>query len=344
MAEQNKNFNWHICGHRNIVHFLEQSIKNDHLAHAYLFIGPAGVGKQAVAKEFIASIFCQGGGDIIPCGECLHCGQLGRGLHPDVYIIKKSVDEKTGKFKKDIIIDQIRDLKNRLQQATLLNSYKVALIPEVQYLNINAANALLKVLEEPTPKTVLILIADNINTLPRTIVSRCQILKFLPVSAKEIEEYLISGGLAEVEEAKKLSRLAAGRPGVAISFLNNKELLADYSKNISQLFELASLTLGERLDLAEHLIDWQSDEALNVGKLNSLFNDWQMALRDILMVKSDNQPVIANLDFLPAVEKAAHQLSFPRIKNFLSLIGEAKDFFRKNVNSKSVLENLIINL
>ncbi|MEK7652982.1 MAG: DNA polymerase III subunit delta' [Patescibacteria group bacterium] len=344
MEKEKPDFIWSICGHQNIVNFLQQSIKNKNLAHAYLFVGSNSVGKEAVAKEFMASVFCETKDGHIPCGECPHCSQIKRGLHPDVYFVEKTVDEKTGKAKKDIVIEQIRDLKNRLSQGTLMNSYKVALIPEVQHLNISAANALLKVLEEPTPKTILILIADNINSLPKTIMSRCQVIKFLPVPEKEIENYLIKECSAFPEEAKKLARLALGRPGSAISFFKNKESLADYQENIRRLFELFSKSIGERFDLIDELIDFETDETLNREKLSAVFSGWQAALRDILLIKSDNEPVVANLDFLPASKKAADQLSFKRLKNILNLIDQAKVFFRQNVNSKSVLENLIINL
>lgn len=342
MAKNIDKFDWNICGHKNIVHFLQSAIVSQKIAHGYLFVGPAHVGKYTVAKEFIASILCQSEIGPIPCGECLHCQQLENSIHPDVYLVEKMTDEKTGKSKKNIVIDQIRDLKNRLQQATLLNDHKVAVIPEAQSINTNAANALLKVLEEPTPKTVIILIAENIDSLPQTILSRCQILKFLPIASNEIEKYLTYHE-SDIDKAKT-ARLSFGRPGLAISLSSNEEQQKKYSQNINYFFKILGSGLSQRFNIVADIIDWSKDEVNNIKELNGLFDDWQIILRDLSLFKNNNEPLVANIDYLEIIKKQSDSFSFSKIISVLNNINQAKKYFKYNVNSKLILENLIINL
>lgn len=341
MRNQYNKFHWDICGHQKITDFLQSAITNQKIAQAYLFVGPAGLGKNAIAQEFIASIFCQEKEGMVPCGECVHCQQIGHKVHPDVYRLDRLVDEKTGRLKKDITVDQVRDLKIKMQQATLLNDYKAALIPEAQFLNENSANALLKLLEEPTAKTVIILIAEDIKKMLQTIVSRCQVIKFLPVATKEIELYLTkkSSGAA----IKEIARLAYGRPGLAMSFLTDQENLKNYLSDVSNFFKIIGANLNERFDLAGDLIDWTKDESVNSQKINKLFDHWQSILRDLTLADSANEPLIVNLNQLAAIKKYQSLWPPSKIKKILKSLHQAKIYFRQNLNTRTVLEHLIIN-
>lgn len=334
-----KEFNWNICGHEKISDFFKKSVVNGRLAQAYIFWGQSHLGKFTLAQEFIGSIFCLAGGKNVPCGECLHCRQLKKGLHPDVYLVEKKTDEKTGKQKKEIVIDQIRDLKSRLQQGTLLNSYKAAIIPEAQYLNENAANALLKLLEEPTPKTIIILIADDIKKLPATIVSRSQALKFLPVAEKKIERFLAERGLAQ-----EAARWSIGRPGLALVLAQDESAVKQRREQIEKFLKIMPLNLGLKISAVEDLIDWEKDEAANVSHLNALLDVWQSVLRDLLLLKNNNQPLVANFDFFDALLKASSFFTRWKISVLLKEISLARAYFSQNINAKFILENLIIKL
>lgn len=335
--------NWDICGHKNIVSFLQSALINQKLVHAYLFIGPGHLGKKAVAQKFIGSIFCQTADELKPCGKCLHCRELVRGIHPDFYSVRRTINQKTGIAHKDIVIDQIRDLKNKLQQATLLNHYKIALIDGAEHLNPNAFNALLKILEEPTPKTVLILLANNHTDLPKTIISRCQIIHFLPVATKEIKDYL-RDKINHESQAQILARLAGGRPGLALSFWHQPDLLENYFRRVDYFWRLLDLNLNDRLELVNELIDWQKDETLNIEKIDILFETWQSILRDLLLIKTNNEILISNLNQMAKLKESS--LNFPptKIKKIMAEIITAKNYFKQNINSRLILENLIINL
>ncbi|MEI6288099.1 MAG: DNA polymerase III subunit delta' [bacterium] len=343
MEKTYQQFNWDICGHEPIVNFLQSAIISERVAHAYLFVGPAGLGKFSVAKEFIKSLFCSQSGEISPCGKCHHCRQLKNGVHPDVYVVEKQVNEKTGKLKREIVIDQIRDLKSRLQQATLLNSYKVAIISEAQFINTEAANAILKILEEPTPKTVIILIADDADELPSTVASRCQVLKFLPVAKKEIEKYLGRSGVS-MEETKKLSAMAVGRPGLALSFWQDNEKQIKYNKQTIDFLNLSISPLSKRFSFVADLIDWDKDDGVNIGSLKEMFSVWRSMLRDCLLFQSDSRQLMANMSSVIGIEKNQSVFSYFKIKKNLEAINSAEAYFDRNISAKNVLENLIIKL
>jgi len=337
------NLNWGICGHKNITDFLQAAIVNNNIAHAYLFVGPKNLGKNTLAKNFVCTLLCQENDSTKPCGRCFHCKQLKNGIHPDVYVVEQQVDDKTDKLKRNISIEQIRELKNKLGQGTFLNSYKSAIIPDAQLMNNNSANALLKVLEEPTPKTVLILIADDIDSVPQTIASRCQVLKFLPVASSEIEKCLQEKG-ADDGRAKLLARLAQGRPGMAIALSQDGELFQRYTSSIDNFIKILKSDISQRLKILDELIEWQKDETININSTEQLFINWQALIRDFLLTANDNEPLICNLNFLSQISQEGKNISFDRIQHTMRLIKDAKIYLSKNISSKTVLENLLINI
>lgn len=334
-------FNWDICGHEKIVHFLQSAILNGNLAQAYLFSGPSKLGKQAIANKFIASLFCQNSEKDLPCGVCSSCQQIKNEIHPDFYVTTQAINEKTEKLSRSIVIDQIRNLKYKLQQGTLLNGYKIALIKEAHLMNLNTANALLKILEEPTKNTIIILLADDASSLPQTIASRCQILRFLPVPNAEIKSYLENKG---VFDSGLIAKQAYGHPGIAIDLAGSKELSKDIKRNIGVFLKIIEADLGDRFEIAEKVINWDKDEAVNISLLNDLLHTWQLALRDIILIKSDNELLVSNTNYLAELKIPAATLDFLKIKSILNKMDQVINYTKYNINSKTILENLIINL
>lgn len=340
MTESTKQFNWDICGHHKIADFLQLSIINDQLVHAYLFVGPTHVGKQTVAEKFMASLYCQNQDEAVPCGQCSWCRQLEKKIHPDVYYVNRQINEKTGKWRKDIAVEQIRSLKIKLQQGTLLNSYKIALVPQAELINLSGFNALLKLIEEPTSKTIIILITDDLSKIPATVISRCQVLRFLPVGFKAIKEYLISHNYNQ--DIEKITALACGRPGTALSLAENQELLHSYNEAVKNFIDLAEADLPKRINMAENLISWSRDESANTDSLRLLLNHWQVALRDIMLVHYEQEFLITNQSFALALGKLKNKISLFKINFLIKKINQGLGYLAYGVSSKNILENIII--
>jgi len=166
-----------IIGHQKIINYLDRSIEKDKISQAYLFCGPAHLGKFSLALEFAKKV----------------TGELDKKINPDIIIISPETGEKDGKIKKkDIKIEKIRELQQALSLSAYFGKYKVAIIDEAEKLTNASQNALLKTLEEPPQKTVIILITENVDKIIPTVKSRCVIKKFGLAKKKEIVDSLVA--------------------------------------------------------------------------------------------------------------------------------------------------------
>lgn len=231
-----------VIGHRKILDFLNQSIKNGKVSHSYLFVGPDNIGKFRAAQEFISKL-CR-----------VELSSLGN--NPDISIIEQ--EGGVG----DIKINQIRQLKHYLSLSPYELEYKIAILDNVSYLNREAANALLKTLEEPSGKTVLILIASEIKKILPTIISRCQIIRFYPVSEKEMISGFnkVSDNAALIKEAIELS---AGRPGLVIKMLDDKDYYLERQEILNDLKQLIDYDLVQKFEYVKEIYKEKSANILN---------------------------------------------------------------------------------
>ncbi len=209
---------------------LLQSLDQGRLAHAFLLQGAAGLGKRALARHLVAALLCESRvAGAAACGQCRGCTLLAAGTHPDSYAVGLAANLRGGE-RTEIVIDQIRDLCARLAQTSHRGGRRVACIDPADALNRNAANALLKTLEEPPPGVVLMLVADQSSRLLPTLRSRCRILEVRQPTAAEACSWLASQGINPEASAAALE-LAAGNPGEALLLAQNdpirKQVLAD---------------------------------------------------------------------------------------------------------------------
>lgn len=320
-----------IVGHKNIISFLEKSLKSEQIAHAYLFYGPTHLGKRTVAEKFAEKL-------------------LGQTIlnHPDVYEIARERSAKENKLTKNISIEQIRELLRKLSLSSFLNSYKIGIIEEAETMSDEAANSLLKTLEEPTPKTVLILLSASISALPQTIVSRCQTLKFLPVAKEKIYDHLLNLG-ASRGEARDLAGISWGKPGVALDFWQNKKeegdqsAVTNYEEMVSDVIDLMKAeTLKGKMKVFDEVLSKDSGTEDLFGSLNQIFSLWMSVLRDAILIKYGCPELVANTKFSEEIKKIAGRCEaefFPRLYREIRLAGK---YFRENLNPRLVLENLML--
>ena len=179
------------------VEMLRAAVAGDRVAHAYLFVGPRGVGKGLAARAFAKLLMCagpRGSGDTLDsCGKCPHCTRIDRGTHPDLYWFRKEEDRND--FRISLVTRRSGDAASpaiTVTESVVLHpmeaSRTVTVLDDAELLNAPAANALLKTLEEPTPHAVLILLAADASQLPGTILSRCQWVRFGPLPEEFVAE------------------------------------------------------------------------------------------------------------------------------------------------------------
>lgn len=196
-----------LYGHSDVWHRLQEAVENDRLAHALLFVGPAGIGKSLVARRLAASLACANAP--APCGSCDGCRQMAAGTHPDLLWIELPAG------KKEIGIANARQLKRFVQLQAVAASRKIAVVDDADRLSIAAQNALLKSLEEPPGGASILLVTASPGTLLSTVRSRCQRVPFHPLADADVRSVL-EAEVSDEAEIRQLVSEAEGSPGRAL--------------------------------------------------------------------------------------------------------------------------------
>lgn len=207
-----------IIGQPKAVNLLTRALNSNRLAHGYLFVGPEGVGKSSTARALAAHLFCQEPLSTAPCSHCGGCVKFSSGNHPDFQLIRP---EGAG-----IKIQQIRELKKTLSFPPFTAEQRIVIIEDAQTMGREAGNSLLKILEEPPPNNLLLLVAADSEPLLETIVSRCQLIPFMPLPPEQAVR-IIQHNHPEftAEEARAMAKLTGGCPGQAGTLYNDDVLL-----------------------------------------------------------------------------------------------------------------------
>ncbi len=187
-----------ITGQERAKELFIRALRDDALSHAYLLAGPEGLAKTEFARELGAALVADCGG----CGHCEACERARRGAHPDLHVLEREGDV--------IRTEQVAEILEELALKPFVSSRRVFIIPEAEYFNPEAANKLLKSIEEPPAHVYFLLVTDRLERVLPTIVSRCQLVEFRPVSDGEVMAYLEAESGLTGERAEALARLAAG--------------------------------------------------------------------------------------------------------------------------------------
>jgi DNA polymerase-3 subunit delta' len=288
-----------LIGHQKQWQFLKKSAQLGRLSHAYLFSGQEKLGKKKVALEWISLLFGQ------PFSKLLS------GTHPDFILISP--------LQKEIQISQIKDLNWRLSLRPYFCPLKAAIIDQAHSMNQEAQNCFLKTLEEPQGKSLLILITEYPEFLLPTIRSRLQIIKFYPVSKKEIESYLRGQGINE-KKIQLISQIFQGKPGVAIDFLNQPQKLKEREILLKEIINLTKADLTSRFQYAKKISQ--------LPNLKEILNLWLSYFREKLISSLDSQ------------EKSE------KIGKLVKILNKIQEIFflisTTNVNSRLAIETLML--
>jgi DNA polymerase-3 subunit delta' len=266
-----------------VVDDLRRGLALGRFPHAFLFVGPEGVGKKAFALRLAQALLCERvpEASLDPCGACPACLQVEAGTHPDLLQVARP-DEKH-----DLPIKVIRDLCLDLGLKPMHGSRRVAIVDDADDLNDEAANAFLKTLEEPPPGSVLILIGTSAEVQLDTIVSRCRVVRFDPVPEPDVAAVLLERGVtSDPDEAARLARLGEGSVGRAVGLADPdlerflRALIDDVSD--PRGFDapaLAARLLAHVQEAGKESVDRRTRARLLVGELARFFRGvlWQTA-------------------------------------------------------------------
>ena len=319
-----------VLGHEKQIEIFRKTLSQRRIGHAYLFSGIPAVGKKTLAREFAKAFNCQETKALHDsCGKCLSCRKIERGSHPDLFCI-----EAEGQF---IRINAVRQIQEQMKFKPLEAKYRVFIIDNADKMNDQAANALLKTLEEPSPANVLILITSRPYSLPATIISRCRHIRFNPLSSNIIAQFLINRMGMEEQKALLLAGLSGGSIGRALE-LNNEDVIA-YRTGTFEL--LASTRNSEPFSLitfASFLAQDKKGIKMGLDILSSCF-------RDALVFKETRKAqILINQDKSPFIAAMAARLSSEQILQNIKLIEKAGETIEHNGNKSLTLETMAFKL
>jgi DNA polymerase-3 subunit delta' len=272
-----------VVGHERPIKIIRRAIETGRIHHAYLFTGMEGIGKKVVAMNMAKVLNCERqNGDA--CDECAACQRIGKGIYPDYLAVNPD--------NAVIKIEQVRDLQREIAFKPFEARWRVVVIDGAERLTRASANALLKTLEEPPPQTTLILIAAAIERLPATVLSRCQRIRFTPLTDEEVKKVL-ARHLAQ-DQIDILVPLAAGSPGRAVQ--SDWQAVQEVKMALGTAF---ALSLLERLQLAQDL-------AREEGKGKIFLEILEGWLRDIIVYQETrDEGRLLNRDLIDEIKRVA---------------------------------------
>ena len=321
-----------LLGHEKPKALLREAVAKNKLAHSYLFRGPDGVGKKKAARTLAAFLNCKTPLEHDACGRCSSCRKYSSGNHPDLIMV-----EPDGAA---IKIGQVRELKHQLTFPPLEARIRVIVLEDIHTMRREAANSLLKTLEEPAQDNLLILTADLKGEILPTILSRCQIIPFGPLDHGDMVQVLMQEDEMDESTALSLAALSEGSLGRA-KFLWQENLLALRQEVIEELL-LAQLNQAEAVGVVFLLSEKTAALKENISEFLALLRLWY---RDILLVTAGGQETsITNKDLSVPLQAASQRWNISQLHEKLRSIDTAEKQLRRNCSRALVLETLFFDL
>lgn len=337
-----------IAGNQRVKKVLERMLESKRLPGALLFAGEDGIGKKLFALEIAKTLNCRTPKPSGPCGTCPACVRISKlnypvtspdnddwkqilwTDHPDVGMVVAP--------KRVLLVTQMRQIEREANFRPFEGKARVFLIDDADKLNPSSANALLKVLEEPPPTSHIILITSRPAMLLETIRSRCQIIRFSPLSPGDIESYLVENQLSDKASARLRARVATGSIGRALSgdldaFVDQRRAMLRVLQALAgKADEAQLLRSSEELNEAQYKDEYE--ERLDV--LETLIRDaWMLALG----AKRDR---LVNEDLFPELEKISKQLDPDRTGSWILQIEDLREQLIVNINRKVSTDSLFL--
>jgi DNA polymerase-3 subunit delta' len=327
---------FNVHGHEAAVKMLGSALQAGRLHHAYLITGPAHVGKTTLALQLAEAANCLEPG--APCGECPSCLRIIAGHHADVGVL--AVDPEAEEGPRTMIgIDAVRDLIASAHLRPYEGKTRVYIVQTADKLTTEAANALLKILEEPPPDVLIILLTDNPDGVLPTIHSRCQTLDLHPLPIEQVATIMREKHEASDEQANVLAALSRGCLGWAIEASGDPALLAGVHQRLERIAGAVEAGLENRFAYADELARrFQRDRA--AGREEIFL--WLRWLRDMLLIQQGHAQGIVNISWHDTLERQARGVSAAALVRWLHQVTETIEALDRNANARLALEVLML--
>ena len=327
---------WNIIGHDHAINTLRRMLAAQRVRHAYLFTGPEHIGKTLLAQRFAQTLLCTGGPDPnmapqSPCNVCLSCRKVLHGNHPDVHYISRL------QGRQFILIDQVRALQSDSARRTLEGRRNIFIIEGMHQMNLEAANCLLKTLEEPEPDVVLLLTAPDPGLLLPTILSRVQLVPMHLLTTLQIKTALEERWQIETGEASLVAALAAGRMGWAVQAVEDEHMLEERKAQLETLTALPSFSKVRRFDVAQRL-------STDSDKLRDILELWLLWWHDMVLAANNSLDLVVNVDMRGQLQKQAAKIGSSEAQRMIRAILRTIEALEQNVNARVALEVLMLDL
>ena len=320
-----------IIGNEKVKDFFKKLLQAEQKPHAFLFVGSNGIGKALLAKTFAAALLCGNGKEA--CGNCDNCHHFKNKSHPDYFYIEPDLKKDSEERKDNISINQIREVLKEAAYTSKLSSHKVVIVDGMELLQAPAANSILKLLEEPPVGWVFLLIADSVENILPTILSRTTKIKVNTLTNEEMIRYL-----EKYNDIDKnvIASLACGSIGKADSYIN------DEIKTIrkSTLLFLKAAFLGDYILVSPLIEKIEKNHALNMLEFISTI------VRDAWHLRYLRDENVLNIDMKAEITEVFTQkhLSLKDFKFMMLSVDKAYDAIKRSANIRLALEGLFIEL
>ena len=323
-----------LIGQHDARAVLQGALRSGKIAHAYLFVGPEGVGRRAAALAFAQALLCERAGDDAD-GSCAACRKVAAGAHPDLRVIVPGGRTESGAERRAVGIEQIRDLKREASYPPYEARWKIFIVEDAEAMRAEAANSRLTVLEEPPAQTVIVMISESASALLPTIVSRSQIVRFTFVPAAEIAAALTERAALPADQAPFFGALAGGRPGLALRESAEAQAALDFRRDVVRALGAAAgggpvkrLETAEAVSRRKDEIDRWLDTAL-------------LWIRDVAVWQVSHDPaLLVNLDRRDQIAAWAERARPEGVRDAAAAIETAKTDLRRNINPRLIFEHL----